>query len=136
MKSNFIKSTALVAMGFGAGIFATHLPRANAAGAPGSNLAHRPFVVSIDEIKKNFVFADEFEGHYSKDITLSDGTRRTIELTPMVHDGMQVVEFKDTGGHTFMGLNGTTTNGHLMVQVRDVDAMRAQAKREGWPIGR
>jgi hypothetical protein len=58
---------------------------------------------------------------------------RRIELTPMVHRGMQVVEFKDNGGVHYMGLDGTTTDGTLMVQVRDVDTMRAVATAEGWP---
>jgi hypothetical protein len=140
VKSNVVKSVALVVAGFSAGILVTNLPRANATGVatPGTDLAHKHFIVSVDEIRKNFVYADEFDGRYSRTVTLSDGTTRTIELIPMLHDGMQVVEFKDTGGHTYMGLNGTTTNGKLMVQVRDLDAMRAQLKQEGWssPVGR
>jgi hypothetical protein len=32
------------------------------------------------------------------------------------------------------GSIGTTTNGTLMVQLRDVETMRAQAKAEGWPV--
>lgn len=140
MKSNIMKSIALVVAGFGAGILVANLPRANATSvaAPSTDLTHKRFIVSVDEIKKNFVFADEFDGHYSKTVTLSDGTKRTIDLVPMLHDGMQVVEFKDTGSHTYMGLNGTTTNGKLMVQVRDLDAMRAQLKKEGWsaPVSR
>ncbi|HEY0197307.1 MAG TPA: hypothetical protein VGC19_02040 [Rhodanobacter sp.] len=105
---------------------------------PSADLAHKHFIVSVDEIQKNFAFADEFDGHYSKTVTLSDGTIRTIELVPILHDGMQVIELKDTGGHTYMGLNGTTTNGKLMVQIHDLDAMRTQLKQEGWssPIGR
>ncbi len=51
----------------------------------------------------------------------------------MIHNGMQVVEFKDNGGHTYMGLNGMTTNGALMVQVRNVAIMQRQLKAEGWP---
>jgi hypothetical protein len=134
VKSNVVKSIVLVVAGFGAGILVADLPRATAAGmtTPSTDLAHKHFIVSVDEIKKNFVFADKFDGHYSKTVTLSDGTTRTIELVPMLHDGMRVVEFKDTGRHTYMGLNGTTTNGKLMVQVRDLDAMHAQLKQEGW----
>jgi hypothetical protein len=140
VKSNVVKNIALIVAGFGAGILVVDLPRAAATGVaiPSTDLAHKHFIVSVDEIKKNFVFADEFDGHYSKTVTLSDGTTRTIELVPMLHDGMQVVEFKDTGGHTYIGLNGTTTSGKLMVKVRDLDAMRAQLKHEGWspPVGR
>lgn len=42
---------------------------------------------------------------------------RDIELKPMVHNGMEVVRFKDTGWMTTMGLDGTTTNGTLVVKV-------------------
>jgi len=31
-----------------------------------------------------------------------------------------------------MGLNGTTTNGKLMVQLHDVDTLRAELKAEGF----
>jgi hypothetical protein len=33
-----------------------------------------------------------------------------------------------------MGLNGTTTNGKLMVQLRDKEEMRRQLKEQGYPI--
>lgn len=130
MELHFIKSAALVAMGFGTGILVANLPRANAAGVATTNtdLAHRHLVVSMDEIRKNLVFADEFQGHYSRTVRLSDGTTRAITLTPMLHNGMQVVELKDTGGRTYMGLNGTTTNGKLMIEVHDMDALRAQSR--------
>lgn len=138
MKATTGKSLALVIAGFGAGLLVAHLPRAVAAGVTtsGTDLAHRHFVVSVDEIRKNLVFAEPFTGHYSRTFTLSDGSKRSIDLVPMLHDGMQVVEFKDTGGHTYMGLNGTTTNGQLMVQVRDMDAQQAQLEQQGWPMGR
>ena len=58
--------------------------------------------------------------------------RSTIELTPMIHDGKPVVEFKHTGFVSYMGLNGTTTNGTLMVQIRDVDSYEARLRAEGW----
>jgi hypothetical protein len=133
-----VKGVALVLAGFAAGVLACNLPSAIASSPSGvSNLSQKHFRVSIDEIQQNFVFFDEFTGHYTKTVTLSDGTTRNIELTPMVHDGKQVVEFKDTGGLTYMSLNGTTTNGKLMVQVRDVEASRAQLGAKGSPsVGR
>jgi ATP-dependent Clp protease adapter protein ClpS len=94
------------------------------------DLSKKRFIVCVDEIRQNFVFGEQFTGRYSKTVTLSDGSTRTIELTPMIRDGRPVVEFKDTGGHTYMGLNGTTTNGNLMVQIRDLDAAQAQ-----WRLG-
>ncbi|MGB6487668.1 MAG: ATP-dependent Clp protease adaptor ClpS [Steroidobacteraceae bacterium] len=92
------------------------------------DLSRRRFVVCIDEIKQNFVFGATFEGRYARTVTLSDGTTRTIELTPTIRDGRPVVELKDTGGCTYMGLNGTTTNGSLMIQIRDLDAMAREAR--------
>ncbi len=133
MPTGIVKSLTLLAAGFGLGFLFSHLPTAFAAGTSGtSTLSQRQFLVSIDEIRQNFAFGDKFAGHYTRTVTLSDGSKRRIELTPMVHDGMQVVEFKDNRGRSYMGLNGTTTNGKLMVQLRDVDDMNRELKREGW----
>lgn len=92
------------------------------------DLSKRRFLICIDEIQQNFVFGAEFTGQYTKTVTLSDGTTRTVELTPMIRDGKPVVQFKDTGGCTYMGLNGTTTNGTLMVQIRDLDALESESR--------
>jgi hypothetical protein len=135
MKSKVITGILLLATGFGAGVLASHLAVASAATVPdAADLAHQKFFVSISEISKNFVSADEFAGHYGRTVTLTDGTRRHIELIPMVHEGMEVVELKDNGGHTYMGLNGTTTNGKLMVQIRNAAMMKREMKEEGWPV--
>ncbi|NCT67055.1 MAG: hypothetical protein GXC76_05340 [Rhodanobacteraceae bacterium] len=129
------KHVALVIAGFCAGLLAAQFPRAVAdTTAGGTDLANKRFAVSIDEIRQNLVRGDEFSGRYAKTVTLSDGSTREVELTPMVHDGKQVVEFKDTGDYTYMGLNGTTTNGTLMVQIRDLDTMRTLLKQEGWTV--
>lgn len=96
-------------------------------------LASKRLLVCIDEIQQNFVFGEEFSGRYVKTVTLADGTTRTIELTAMMRDGMPVVELKDTGHCSYMGLNGTTTNGKLMVQIRDVEAMLASVSQEPAP---
>ena len=95
------------------------------------DLSKKRFIVCIDEIQQNFVFGDQFAGGYAKTVTLSDGTTRTIELTAMIRDGKPVVKFEDTGFVSYMGLNGTTTNGTLMVQIRDVDAYESQLRPEG-----
>ncbi|MBZ0223079.1 MAG: hypothetical protein K8F35_08625 [Dokdonella sp.] len=135
MKRNVLTGALLLAAGFGIGILASHFPVASASVAPdAANIEHQKFLVSIDEVRQNFVFGHEFTGHYATTVTLSDGTKRHIELTPMVHNGMEVVELKDNGGHTYMGLNGTTTNGELMVQLRNVATMKQQLKAEGWPV--
>ena len=47
---------------------------------------------------------------------------------------MKAVELKDTGFLSYMGLNGTTTNGKLMVQVRDIAEIHRQLKEQGWRL--
>jgi len=132
MSVSTTKAVAIAALAFAGGVVASNLPSAVAGGGAKPDLSGRKFTVFVDEVKQNLVFGDEFAGSYTKSITLSDGSKREIELTPMVHNGMQVVRFKDTGGITYMGLNGTTTNGRLMVQVKDKDASRAALKAQGW----
>ncbi len=133
MKSGTSRSALLVLAGFALGIGVVALPAAFASPASGqADLSGKRFLVSIDEIRQNFVFGEEFVGSYARTITLSDGSTRSIKLTPMLNDGRQVVEFKDGGDHTYMGLDGTTTNGTLMVQLRDLDKMHADLKQQGW----
>jgi hypothetical protein len=126
------KTVVAVIAAFAVGLAVGNLPTALATSGKMPDLTRKSFIVSINEVKKNFVFADEFSGTYTKTVTLSDGAQRQIELTPMVHDGMQVIRLKDTGGLTYMSLNGTTTNGVLMVQVQDKEASRASLKAQGW----
>jgi len=132
MSLSTTKAVFIAAVAFAGGIVASNLPSAVAAGAIESDLSGRKFSVFVDEVKQNLVFGDEFAGSYTKSVTLSNGSKREIELTPMVHNGMHVVRFKDTGGITYMSINGTTTNGTLMVQVKDKDASRAALKAQGW----
>ncbi|MGE4073035.1 MAG: hypothetical protein AB7E72_17850 [Lysobacterales bacterium] len=133
MNLSILKAALLIATGFAAGLLAANLPSAIANTSPSEpDMSKKEFMVSINEIKQNFVFGETFVGSYQRDVVLSDGEKRSIELTPMIHDGMQVVRFNDTGGHTYMGLNGTTTNGTLMVQLRDVAEMKRQLGEQGW----
>ncbi len=133
MNPSTFKATLLIATGFAAGLLVANLPKAvaNTDDSP-PDIAKKEFMVSINEIKQNFVFGETFVGSYQREVVLSDGEKRSIELTPMIHDGMQVVRFKDTGGHTYMGLNGTTTNGTLMVQLRDMAERKRQLREQGW----
>jgi hypothetical protein len=134
MNSRILQAAIFVSAGFLLGLGAANLPRAVAAADSSTDdISKKRFMVSIDEVKQNFVFAEEFSGSYKREITLSNGRKRIIELTPMIHNGMKVVEFKDSGGLHYMGLNGRTTNGKLMVQLRDVEQMHAQLEAEGWP---
>lgn len=78
----------------------------------------KKLAVFIDEMKQNFVFGEAFEGSYVRTVTLSDGSSRTVKLTPMVRDGREWVELDIDGHVTCMGLNGTTRNRDtLMVSV-------------------
>ena len=128
------KTLAVAVAAFVGGVLAANLPSALASAEPAPDLSKRSFTVFIDEVKQNFVFGDRFTGRYTKTVTLSDGTVREITLTPMVHNGMQVVEFRDTGGLTYMSLDGTTTNGTLMVQLRDDASDDAALKAQGWKM--
>lgn len=135
MNRHWLKSACLLTAGFGVGILAAHFPDAAASNTPGmAPMAQREFLVSINEIRQTFVRDDRFSGRYSRTVILSDGTRRHIELVPMIHDGMQVVEFRDNDGRTYMGVDGTATNGKLMVQLREVQTMNRRLKAHGWPV--
>jgi ATP-dependent Clp protease adapter protein ClpS len=89
------------------------------------DLSKKRFIVSIFEIQQEIVFADEFSGQYVKTVTLSDGSTRTVELTPTMRGGRAAIEFNDTGYRTYMGMlpvrNGSHTNGNLMVRILDLD---------------
>lgn len=78
----------------------------------------KKFAVFIDEIRQNFVFGDSFAGAYVRTVTLTDGSSRTVKLTPVVHDGQEMVQLDIDGHVTYMGPNGTTRNREtLMVSV-------------------
>lgn len=135
MPSSMTKSVLMLSVGFLAGAVFSRLYPAEASAsqaASPSDPSSLEFMVSVDEVQQNFVFAETFTGTYQRDVVMSDGSVRSIELTPMIHEGKAVVEFKDNGGRTYMGLNGTTTNGRLMVQVRDVAASIESSKSQGW----
>lgn len=90
------------------------------------------FVVFIDEITQNFVFGDSFSDSYTQTVTMSDGRKRTIKLTPTVRDGEPMVEIDDTGHISYMGLESTKTNGNLMVQLRKVpEQLRGKLPKQG-----
>lgn len=81
----------------------------------------RRFFVSVNEIQQSFAFADRFKDSYARTVTLSNGSVRTIKLTPVVRDGQELVELNDSGHVTYMGPDGTTTNGKLMIQLSSLE---------------
>jgi ATP-dependent Clp protease adapter protein ClpS len=89
----------------------------------------RKFYVCLDEITQNFVFGERFSGSYTQTVTLSNGSTRTVKLTPMVHAEFgEVVELNDSGHVSYMGPNGTTTNGNLMVALREIPLLYPDEK--------
>ena len=138
MKLMHFKTLLGVLAGFAAGFVASNLPPAIAASntAP-QELSSKAFDVAIFEVRQKLTpgkfLGTEFSGNYTQTITMSDGKQRQIELTPMLHKGMQVVRLQDSGHTTYMGLNGTTLNGTLLVQLRDKETTKALLKAEGWP---
>jgi hypothetical protein len=138
LMSGFKRSYLLVAVGFAAGAAVSLAGVALATTTSEAEKATRyldaKYSVSLDEVKQSFVFAEPFTDSYTHTVTMSDGTQRTISLRPVMHNGMQVLELSDkkTGsadaGVTYMGTNGTTTDGKLMISVKDLDAIRAQMK--------
>jgi hypothetical protein len=110
---------------------------ASAAGPAASQLMNdpdAPYRVFVTKIGKTFVKDHAFVGRFATTVSMPDGTRRTIELVPTIHDGGFVVKLDDTvhgkhvgsNGNSYMTPNGSTTNGTsatgtLMVQLRDLD---------------
>lgn len=93
-----------------------------------------PYRVFITEIGQTFVKDHSFVGRFATTVTMPNGARRSIELTPTIHDGGLVVKLDDTvdgrhvgsNGDSYMGPNGTTINGtpavgDIMVALRDTD---------------
>jgi hypothetical protein len=52
---------------------------------------------------------------------------------PMMHNGIRVMQLKDTGGMSYMGLNGTALNG-VVCRIARSGNNDAQLKAEGWPV--
>ena len=68
-----------------------------------ADLSKQRFIVRILEVHQVFVQGDEFAGGYTKTVSLSDGTTHTVELTPMMRDGLPVVEIKGVGALSIWG---------------------------------
>ena len=98
------------------------------------DVSKKRFVVSILEIRQEIVFAEEFSGQFIKTVALSDGTHRTVELTPVMREGTLAMELNDTGLHKHMGMfpvrTNAQTNGNLMIQIFDLED--ADVVREEW----
>lgn len=101
------------------------------ADASGTPAAIHHYSVSIDQIGRTFVSDHPFTGSYATTVTLSNGSRRAIKLTPMMYHGQFVVRLVDSGmgPGTFMGpmggsattINGNPAKGMVMVRLRIAD---------------
>lgn len=126
------RSVVLVGLGFVAGVGATVATHALAVTGARVPVVHH-YSVAIDEVKQTLVEPQFFDTQFHRTVTMSDGSVRDITLRSMQENGEPVVQFDDrTGQGTFtsyMGPNGTTTNGRLMVNIKDADEMTAQMMR-------
>ena len=139
MKIMRIKTLLGVLAGFAAGLIVSNLPAATAASnASSEDMLSKSFDVAIFEVKQKLTpgrfITQEFSGSYTQTITMSDGKQRQIGLTPMIYKGTRVVRLQDSGHTSYMGLNGTTLNGTLLVQLRDKDAAKTSLKAEEQPV--
>jgi hypothetical protein len=88
------------------------------------------YVVSIDEIRSNLLSPQTFSGQFTHEVTLSDGSVREVTLRPVQRNGQELVELTDksAGGiaHSYMGPFGTTVDGNLMINVKDLAQLKAE----------
>jgi hypothetical protein len=130
----FNRSFLLVAAGFaaGAGVFTAvsvfALPNSTAY-AP----SNHAYFVSLDEIRSNLLSGKTFSSEFTSKVTLSDGSVREVTLRPVQRNGENLVELVDKSAsgtfHSYMGPNGTTTDGSLMINVKDVAELGAGMKK-------
>lgn len=131
MKLIAVKSGMLVAAGFAIGTLTWNLPHVLAAESV-RDPSTMHYVVSIDEVKTNFAYGKPFRDHFAQTVSLSDGTTHDIELTPTMYEGKQSIEYMDNDKSTYQGLNWTSREGSLVVQVRNEEYARDEMVAEGW----
>jgi ATP-dependent Clp protease adapter protein ClpS len=80
----------------------------------------KEYVVFIDEIRQHVVTGERFSGPYTKTLNLSDGSYRTISLTPVVRNDREVVQVVDSEKIGYLTRNSSFTIESLMVQIYEV----------------
>lgn len=129
------RSSLLLFAGFVAGVAASSAVAVFAMTGRAPLAAADPghYTVSIDEVRQNLVLGDVFNDHYTRTVTLSDGSVHQVTLTATSKNGQPLLELTDASGgkvvRSGMGPFGTTTNGKLMVSVKDADELRAEMHR-------
>lgn len=126
------RSVVLVVVGFAAGVATATVSVALAQRNTYVPWAHT-YSVAVDEVKQNLVEPQLFSNEFHQRVTLSDGTVREITLRSEQENGQPLIEFLDKSSSgtfvSYMGPNGTTTNGTLMVSVKDASAIRTQMEK-------
>ncbi len=86
-------------------------------------------------MKQSFVFGDRMAGNYSRQVKLSDGSIRKIDLHPVVMDGEPLVEVKvaNAGKDSLVYLkpNGATYRDSLLVSVTPAPASQETRSAAG-----
>jgi hypothetical protein len=128
------RSFLLVTAGFVAGVAALGAGLAFASpGGSASEPSDHAYTVSIDEIRSTLDPGEVFSSAITRKVTMSDGSSREITLRPVRLNGEELVELvdKSAGGanHSFMGPNGTTIDGSLMINVKDMAQLTAAMQK-------
>jgi hypothetical protein len=128
------RSFLLVIAGFAAGMVVSTAGFVFAStNGPSTHSSGHAYLVSIDEIKSNLVPGEVFSGEFDRRVTMSDGSVREVTLRSVTQDGEEWVELIDKSGkgmhHSYMGPNGTTTDGTLMISVKDVAQLQGAMKK-------
>ncbi len=110
----------LIGLVIGMALDSPRVVRASAPETVAMNPSERTFLVNFAEVEEILELGERFKGSYERSLTLSDGSERRIRLTPMLRDGELWVELRDGARVTFMGPNGSTYNGDLLINLRDV----------------
>jgi hypothetical protein len=96
------------------------------------------YSVSLDEIKQNFVFADSLADTYHRTVRMSDGSSRKISLRAISKNGVPMVELWDESSagthHSIMGRNGTTSDGGLMISIKDMPEAQQDMRQSIGPV--
>jgi hypothetical protein len=132
--SSTLRLSCFIAAGFVAGVACTFAGVTLASSRSVSTIpSSHAYSVSLDEVKQNLVFAEPFSDIYTNTVRMADGSRRKITLHAVSKNGVPLVELLDQSvdgtRHSFMGRNGTTTDGRLMVSIKDMAELQRDMRQ-------
>lgn len=129
MKDEWICRSFLLLAGIGIGAFlSANILEAASPAALDREPSEVTFTVSVSEVTETLLLGEQFSGRFERDFEMSDGSIRTVTLTPMVRNGHLSVKFDDTGFVTYMGPNGWTINRDLRVDLRNYDQVGPESR--------